>query len=270
MALCAARGMQLIRKVGEGTFKQTFEVICNDGAKRALKIFKPGTSTERNKRELDAMLRCNHPNIAKLHSVGPFKFKSDSLLTTLEEFLPGGTFPKKITRTECLAYGSQLIDALEHLEGLRLVHRDLKPDNILLRGDGCTPVIVDFGLVRDLSDTSITPTWFPNGPGTPLFASPEQLNNDKDLIDWRSDQFSLGIAFSIAVLGIHPYAEPSDTDPFASIARVAARQSPARRFTRDAELCLPALVKMVAPWPVQRLRTPAMLRTAWEDQKGIN
>jgi hypothetical protein len=56
-----------------------------------------------------------------------------------------------------------------------------------------TPALVDFGLVRDLSETSLTASWLPRGPGTPLFASPEQLNNEKALIDWRSDQFSIGV-----------------------------------------------------------------------------
>jgi serine/threonine protein kinase len=260
--------MEFIRKVGEGAYKQTFEVISIEGAKRALKIFKPGTSTERNKRELDAMLRCNHPNIAKVHFVGPFKYASDTLLTTLEEFLPGGPLPNKITKAQCFSYGSELIEALKHLESLRLVHRDLKPDNILFREDGQTPVIVDFGLVRDLSDISVTPTWFPNGPGTPLFSSPEQLNNDKDIIDCRSDQFSLGITLSIAVLGVHPYTQPGDTNPWDPIARVGARQSPSGTFERDAELCLPALAKMVAPWPVQRFRTAEKLAVAWKNQKG--
>jgi serine/threonine protein kinase len=262
--------MQFVGKVGEGTFKQTFEVICEDGTRRALKIFKIGTSPERNKRELQAMLRCNHPNIAKLHSVGPFKYGAHTVLTTLEEFLPGGPFPSSVDRTRCLIYGSQLIDALSHLAKAGLVHRDLKPDNILFRDKAETPVIVDFGIVRDLAETSITPTWLPHGPGTPLFSSPEQLNNEKHLLDWRSDQFSLGVVLSIACLGTHPYADNDNPHDSITVTRSASRQGPSEMFKKRADACLPALARMVSPWPVQRFRTAILLAEAWDHQKGAH
>jgi len=88
---------------------------------------------------------------------------------------------------------------------LDLVHRDIKPANIMFKEGLETPVLVDFGIVRDLAATSLTQTWSPIGPGTPFFASPEQLNNEKHLIDWRSDQFSLGVTLYFARTARHPY-----------------------------------------------------------------
>lgn len=260
--------MQFANKVGEGTFKQTFKIICEDGSPVALKIFKPGASSERNHREFDAMVKCDHPNIAKLHSVGLFDFGGKLVLTAQEEFLAGGVLPPQISIPECLSYGSQLISAVSHLRQLGLVHRDLKPDNIMFRDDGKTPVIVDFGLVRNLAEASITPTWLSHGPGTPFFASPEQLNNDKHLIGWRSDQFSLGVAFSFTCLGVHPFAEAADASPWDAVSRIAARQVPSAAFIERTKQELPALAKMVSPWPVQRYRLPGDLALAWNTQKG--
>jgi serine/threonine protein kinase len=261
--------MQFIRKVGEGTFKQTFEVKSQDGSTLALKIFKPGFSPERTQREFNAMLRCNHPNIAKLHSVEFFDYEGQTNLTAQEEFLAGGVLPTQISAQECLAYGGQLIGAIDHLSQLRLVHRDLKPDNVMFRADGVSPVIVDFGLVRNLAETSATPTWMPQGPCTPYFASPEQLNNDKHLIDWRSDQFALGIVLSLVTLGCHPYAEPGDTSAWDAVSRVANRQNPNTTYLAQVRQTFSALGKMVSPWPVQRFRTPTDLASAWQAQKGI-
>src|SRR5207244_520254 len=95
------------------------------------------------------------------------------------------------------------------------------------------PVIIDFGVVRDLADSSLTKTHLARGPGTPLYAPPEQLNNRKALIDWRSDQFSLGITLSYCAFGVHPYAQAGDVDTVV-VDRVAAYQSPSAAWVDKA------------------------------------
>ena len=121
-----------------------------------------------------------------------------------------------------LSLGRQLIGAVSHVASLQLVHRDIKPENILFREGSLDPVLTDFGIVRDLQAESITQSWQPRGPGTYLFSSPEQLNNTKTLIDWRSDQFSLGILLSICTFDIHPY-EHNDPVPNEIIKNMASR-----------------------------------------------
>ena len=173
----------MVGGVGKGAFKETFHVKA-DGVSEALKIYRPGFSAERTKRETEAMKRCAHPNIARLISIEPFKWKGTTYLIAQEEFLAGGTLTTRLEKSghlnasQILDLGEALIDAVAHIASHDLVHRDLKPDNVLFREDGDTPVIVDFGLVRDLTQNSLTQTWALQGPGTPFFAPPEQLLNE--------------------------------------------------------------------------------------------
>lgn len=269
LSVCSAVGLTFIRGVGAGAFKETFHVLLGDGTPQALKIYRAGISPERAQREIEAMVTCTHPNIARLSSIAPHQIGSTKYLVSLEEYLPGGTLTAKIQTSglfsvaELRPFGAALVSAVAHVASHGLVHRDLKPDNIMLRADGITPVIVDFGLVRNLSQSSLTQTWLLQGPGTPLFSPAEQLHNEKAYIDWRADQFSLGVLLSISAFGFHPYAEPNDS--MADIVtRVSSRQPPTDRFRQKALTDgFPALTTMVAPWPVQRFRTAEKLSEAW-------
>jgi len=268
--ICGERGLQFIKPEGEGTFKETFQVRMAGGKSIALMLYKAKTVTRRDKREIDSMLRCNHKHIARLLSVETYCFNGQNLLAITEEYLPGGTLGQKgrLTTAQCLAIGDQLIDALCHIAPLNLVHRDIKPENIMFTADGVTPVLTDFGVVRVLSDSSLTPTWAARGPGTPFFSSPEQLNNEKDLIDWRSDQFSLGIVLASLTLGDHPYRLPGMPDEDV-VERVSSRGGPSNHFLRGVDAArLPALLRMAAPWPVDRFRKPDLLAKAWRSQEG--
>jgi len=149
-----------------------------------------------------------------------------------------------------------------------VVHRDLKPANILYAAKGSEAVVSDFGIVRDLKRESLTKSYLVQGPGTPFFASPEQLNNEKALIDWRTDQFATGVTLSIANLGFHPYRGDGENDDQA-IGHVAARSGPAAKFIREATAAkLPVLIKMVARWPAERFRVPEILLEEWKKQAG--
>jgi len=85
-----------------------------------------------------------------------------------------------------------------------IVHRDLKPENIIIKKNG-TPCIIDLGIARFLDMEELTKTIEPIGPCTPIYASPEQLSNNKKSIDPRTDFFCLGIISLEMFLGVHPY-----------------------------------------------------------------
>ncbi len=265
--ICEHEKLHFIEGVGAGAFKETFYVATTAGEPRALKVFRSGFN-ERTEREIEAMQRCQHANIGRFLSLHDFASDGQTVLYSLEEFLGGGSLASRIkvkllTIEECRAIGRQLINALSHIAGLGLVHRDIKPDNIMFRDDRRTPVIVDFGLVRDLSASSVTASWVIRGPGTPYFASPEQLNNEKHVIDWRCDQFGLGVTLAISTFGVHPYWAAGDT-PETTVERVAMRGSPSVDFiSRCGYEGLATLGRMIQPWPILRYRTASDLACGW-------
>jgi len=266
-AICETKGYEYVDFVGGGTFKETFHITMN-GCSYALKVFRSGNSSKRTERELEAMVRCDHPNIGKLKFVSSFLHNNQEYLYTVEEYLAGGTLTKRLENgclsiDEVLPIGKGIIQAVSHIASQNLVHRDIKPDNILFREDGTTPVIVDFGLVRNLTDESLTQTWLVQGPGSPYFASPEQLNNQKELIDWRTDQFAVGVLLSICCFGIHPYSNTGD-NPSDVVVRVAQREPLNIDFIANAkEIGFNSLIKMVSQWPIGRFRTPRELLISW-------
>lgn len=268
-AICSARALILGSEVGSGAFKHTFEVTVADGSSRALKLYRKAGADARTQREVDAITRCSHQGVARFELIGTWRDGSDDYIYSIEEFLAGGTLTARLAagalaRCELMSLGNSLIDSVGHIASLDLVHRDLKPDNIMFRAPGGPPVIVDFGLVRDLSLTSLTGTWLPQGPGTPFYSSPEQLNNEKAMIDWRTDQFALGVVLSFCSYGKHPYALPSQT-PVQTVDRVARREPPAPEFVVWASTNkLVPLAQMVEPWPVARYRTAQQLAKAWQ------
>jgi serine/threonine protein kinase len=126
-------------------------------------------------------------------------------------------------------------------------------------------------LVRDLSAVSLTHSWLNQGPGTPYFAAPEQLNNQKRLIDWRTDQFALGVTLSFVRFGMHPYqhtGEPKFSPK--TVERVASRGPRNVGTLQQFEGAgFPCLKKMTNCWPVERFRRPEELRKAWSERGQI-
>lgn len=102
---------------------------------------------------------------------------------------------------------NSLVRGLSVIWDKNIVHRDLKPENIIIRPNGM-PCIIDLGIARFLDLESLTKTISPMGPCTPIYAAPEQLVNNKNLIDPRTDFFALGIIALELYLGIHPF-DPS-------------------------------------------------------------
>jgi serine/threonine protein kinase len=254
---------------GKGAFKETFRAITSSNAVVALKILQPAKcDLARSQREIEALQKCNSPYIAKLFDYGTFpSADGNNYYVSVEEYLDGGTLTQRLSPTllpdVVRSYGRYLTEALGHLKGLKLVHRDIKPDNIMFRGSSDVPVLVDFGLVRDLSESSLTATWLPQGPGTPYYAAPEQLNNDKHLIGWRTDQFSVGVVLGICLTGLHPFLAAGMNMPQV-VAAVARRDTCTNGFRAAADAAgLSGLVKMLSPWPVQRYATPTQLLSSF-------
>jgi serine/threonine protein kinase len=153
---------------------------------------------------------------------------------------------------------------LHELWSRRVVHRDVKPDNILIRNTDGSPCIIDLGIARLLDRTSLTVSYLPQGPCTPPYAAPEQLTNRKARIDWRTDQFALGIVLAQLLLAGRHAFDPAAVGVGDSVPDNIAGGHWARDLVRAVagHLLHDVLIKMLGPEPHQRFRTPGSLHEA--------
>lgn len=173
-----------------GGQKRVYFAICN-GENVVLKHLHAGLG-EREMREMDIYEKFKNmdglPKILKIETYGSETF-------VVEEYIEGATLCD-IT-TSYTGKGDLvkklILDILTIMKPIweaKYVHRDIKPENIIIRLDD-TPVVIDFGIARDLDANSLTAAgWQPKSWG---FASPEQYQGEKDKISYRTDFFSLGV-----------------------------------------------------------------------------
>jgi serine/threonine protein kinase len=261
-------GLTIEERCGSGAFKHTYRATRGDDT-FALKVVVGDLPWERIERETAALQRCRHPHISRLHESGSIRdAKGRPVAYFLEEFLDAGTLSQRLANSQIVALeegraiGLAMSSALLHLDELHIVHRDIKPDNIMFRRNGAA-VLLDLGIARHVVESTLTQQWAAAGPGTPVFAAPEQLRNEIRQIDWRTDQFGLGVTMSVALLGMYPH---SGSASFQGVVdRVVARQPPSDAFVDVASRRgLGLLRTMVDPWPARRYRRPDDLVAAWD------
>lgn len=157
----------------------------------------------------------------------------------------------------------ELVNGLCVLWERRIIHRDIKPQNILITPSR-RPKIIDLGIARLLDLESLTRTLALRGPCTPAYASPEQLENRKHQINHRSDQYSLGIVYAQLLLeGRHPF-DPSVVGTGESFVENILTGSWAKHEFEGDQFApvRPILFTMLGHEPYQRYRTPEDLHSA--------
>lgn len=171
--------------------------------KGAIKSF---TSLERIKREIELLSELKsefYPQ--QYHFNIDIKTKEFEIV---EDYIEGTTLRDSIksftTVEQIFTLLIELVKGLSIIWDRNIVHRDLKPENIIIRKNG-SPCIIDLGIARFLDLEALTKTIAPLGPCTPIYASPEQLTNNKNIIDQRTDFFCLGIISLEMFLGVHPF-----------------------------------------------------------------
>ena len=175
-----------------------------------------GTPTEvrvqqvqRVRREARMAARLDHPGIVRVHDVIDW----EGTPAIVMEYVQGRSLAARLRETaaltvaETVRLGSALLDALSHAHTAGVVHRDLKPDNILLAGT--RTVITDFGIARPLVGAT---TLTPHGTlmGTPSYMAPEQIEGKE--ITAASDLWSLGVTLYTAVEGTRPFEAETITE----------------------------------------------------------
>jgi serine/threonine protein kinase len=211
-------------------------------------------------REAQAVAALNHPNIVRAHDID----RDDKLHFLVMEFVEGSSLqdivgkcgPMDIHRAA--HYIRQAALGLQHLHEMELVHRDIKPGNLLLNREGVIKIL-DLGLARffrDQKDVSPGKNNERAMVGTDDYLAPEQIVNSDD-VDIRADIYSLGATFYFLLTGCSPFEDVSMA--YQKLLRhLAQRPKPLRELRPQVPAALAAVVeKMMAKNPWERYQTPA-------------
>ena len=204
------RGHRCIRQVGSGGMCKIYLAESERaGTLVVLKVFSqvPDVSErfvsfDRFLQEYEIVAGLNHKNIVRIYDLG---VADDHAYIAMEHF-PAGDLRQRMLKEPlapptALMFLRQIASALEAIHSVGVLHRDLKPANVMLRADDSVSLI-DFGLAKaNENDISLTGTR--EIFGTPYYMSPEQ--GHAEIIDARSDLYSLGVVFYEMLIGRKPY-----------------------------------------------------------------
>ena len=211
-ALAAGRSLQIkgyrvLSKIGEGGMSNVFLAERDaDGTKVALKILNARPSDDKQLlqrfiQESALISDIDHPNVVKIYDKG---FTDDYAYIAMEYFTGGSlkdVIAGGLTPRQSMSLLAQAAAALAEIHRLGIVHRDVKPANMMLRADG-TMALADFGIAKRYGGTmerTVHGEFF----GTPYYISPEQANGKP--ASARSDIYSLGIIFYEMLMNQRPY-----------------------------------------------------------------
>ncbi len=215
------------------------------------------TALKRFLQEAQVMARTSHPNLVQVHDL---ELSAEANYIVLE-FVRGKSLRDWLNRgpippPQVFAVMHGVLQALDYAHKHAIVHRDMKPENVLLSDDGMVKV-ADFGIARLTDDTGVGGTATKTGTtvGTPQYMSPEQVASSK--VDGRSDLYSAGIMFYELVAGEPPFTASESDGPFTLMAKhVQAPPKPPslHRPGLDPQL-EEAILKSISKRPEDRFQT---------------
>ena len=199
--------LKLIKAFPESGQKWVFLVKVDPYGVVILKIIKK--MDDRIRREIDIVNQNNIPGVPKVMEMSTLNYNGEEYHYLFEEYIEGEALSEVLKRgpmpvKNCLTLLENLLTAVVTLEELGIVHRDIKPDNIICASDG-TFRLIDFGIARNLNLPSLTMTAVAFGPHTPGYGAPELFQYSKSKINSRADLFSIGVVVYQAVFGKHPF-----------------------------------------------------------------
>lgn len=199
------------RKLGEGGMAivyKGFQESLNRNV--AIKVLRAELAQDpefitRFQREAQAVAKLNHPNILHVYDAGV----AYGVYYIVMDYVDGGSLRDLIARgplsvERAVSIAAQLADALDYAHRQNVVHRDVKPANVLLAHDG-RPLLTDFGIARLLDEKGLTRTG--TSMGTPEYMAPEQVQGQPT--DPRTDIYSLGLVLYEMLAGWVPFSTPT-------------------------------------------------------------
>ena len=237
---------KILRELGRGgmavVYRATDTMLDRNVAVKI--ILSENTSREKSEkmlkrfnREAKTLASLSHPNIVKVLDYGEY----ESAPYLVMEFVSGGALKARMNRpipyAEAATILAPVARALHHAHQQKIVHRDVKPENILIN-DSDQPMLSDFGILK-LVDTEESHGLTGTGKivGTPAYMSPEQIRGRE--VDGRADMYSLGIVFFEMAAGRKPYN--ANTPIELSMQHLHDPIPKAKQFVRD----LPAEVDQI-------------------------
>ncbi|MBU0500750.1 MAG: protein kinase [Gammaproteobacteria bacterium] len=250
-------GYSIEEKIAEGGMATVYRAIQESLMRPvALKVLKDADDPSFSRRFLEegriiAALR--HPNIVTIYDIGV----ADGVNFISMELVEGGDLDDRIEAgikpEEALAIIRKLAECLGFVHGQGVVHRDIKPGNILFRSHG-EPLLTDFGIAKQLHAKNKL-TLDGTALGSPYYLSPEQSQGKK--VDGRTDIYSLGIVLYEMLTGKLPFAGKAPIDTI-----LMHLQEPLPRLRRSLQPFQPLLDAMTAKNPKDRYRDCATLLKA--------
>jgi serine/threonine-protein kinase len=207
--------------------------------------------------EAQVMARTSHPNLVQVHDLETVGTANYIVL----EFVRGDSLRDWLNRgpiapPQVFAVMHGVLQALDYAHKHAVVHRDMKPENVLLSDEGMVKV-ADFGIARLTDDSGIGDTATKTGTtvGTPQYMSPEQVASSK--VDGRSDLYSAGIMFYELVAGQPPFTATEADGPFTLMAKhVQAPPKPPSVYRPGLDIAVEQLIlKSLSKRPEDRFQT---------------
>jgi serine/threonine protein kinase len=236
----------LENELGSGGMSRVFlgrdEVLDRPVAVKLLNPVHGGTDIgDRFEREGRTAARLAHPNIVQVYDAGEAEFDGRETSYMVMEYVPGGDLKDLIDEKgrlpgpELARLGEEICAGLAHAHERGVIHRDIKPHNILLDENRHVKV-ADFGIARALDTTQATRTG--SFLGTALYASPEQLQGQK--VTPKSDVYSLGVTLYQAAAGEPPFVGQTPIEIASQ--HVSQNPTPPRSRSADVSVGLEALI----------------------------
>ena len=252
-------GYLVDRPLGAGGFAVVY-LVRDLSLKRSLavKVLSPDLITsktvlERFRREAETVAQLSHPNIVPLHFIG----QKDDLLYLAMACIDGGSVADRLEKEGPLPFAAasriiaEVASALAHAHKRGVIHRDIKPQNVLLDAESGRALVTDFGIART-ADSSLTATGM--FVGTPTYLAPEQVTGEPS--DHRADIYALGVMAYEIVAGKPPFVGPTPTAIL--MKRLAGPPDPITSVRNDTPIELADVIEVcLASDPDQRYQSAA-------------